>query len=183
MKLMPISLALAVMSIVASTPSAFAAEQPGGYVGISIGQASDSHWCDIDFGACEDTDTGWKIYGGHQFSPNLGVEGGYVDFGELTDAGPVTAEVWGLFISAIGTYPIGDEFGIFGKIGLAYTDVEVTDPLGSVSDNDVNLMIGVGAKFNFDRNFSVRVEWERFPEVGGFEDDFDLLSAGLVYKF
>ena len=183
MKLISMAAAVAVIGIGAPAPSAFGAEQPGGYVGISIGQASDARWCDIDLGACEDTDTGWKVYGGYQFSPNFGIEGGYVYFGELTDAGPVTGQAWSLFISAVGTFPIGEEVGIFGKLGLAHTEVKLADPLGSLTDSDVGLMVGIGAKFNIDRNFSVRVEWERFADVGGFEDDFDLLSAGLTYKF
>ena len=160
---------------------------------VTSASASARQWNDACDGltSCDDSDVGWKVFGGYQFSKFLGVEGGYVDLGKVsgTDTsfglGDVDAEMWGVFISGVGTLPIGDRFGVFGKIGAAYTDIEVSSStLGSDSDDGVNLTFGVGGFMNILRNLSVRVEWERFQDAGGdAELDVDLISVGVAYKF
>jgi hypothetical protein len=44
---------------------------------------------------------------------------------------------------------------------------------------------GAGMSVRFSKNFSARVEWERFG-LTGYDFDLgnaDMLSAGIVYKF
>jgi opacity protein-like surface antigen len=167
-----------------------AEDAPGGYIGLSVGQTKWNDACD-GLSSCDDTDVGWKAFGGYQFSRYLGLEGGYVDFGKVsgTDTssglGELDAEGWGVFVSGVGTLPIGDRFGVFGKIGAAYTDIEVSSSTtGSESDNGLGLTFGVGGFMNILRNLSVRVEWERFQDAGGdVEADIDLISVGVAYKF
>jgi len=47
--------------------------------------------------------------------------------------------------------------------------------------------IGAGAKWNFAKNWSARLEWERFAKVGDSNttgtSDIDFFSVGLAYKF
>jgi len=93
----------------------------------------------------------------------------------------------------VATIPIGERFGVFGKVGAAYTDVELTATgtsslcgagSDSISDDGVQLTFGAGAMVNILRNLSIRAEWERFSDTGGdFEADVDLISIGLAYKF
>jgi OOP family OmpA-OmpF porin len=185
-------------------------DAPGAYLGLSVGQTKIDEFCDVFSGAssCDDTDVGWKIFAGYQFNRFFAVEGGYVDLGKAsasvsgvqdpffecgTISGSLEAEAWGAFASAVATIPIGQRFGIFGKVGGAYTDAELTASgtsslcgagSDSLSDDGVNLTFGVGAKFDILRNLSIRAEWERFNDVGGdFEADVDLISAGVAYKF
>ena len=50
-------------------------------------------------------------------------------------------------------------------------------------------MLGLGAQYNFTPSVGLRLEWERYFEVGGKdatstgEADIDLITAGLVFKF
>jgi len=181
---------LVVVGLTLPASARAADDAPGAYLGISVGQTKVNDFCD-GLSSCDDTDVGWKIFGGYQFSRFLGVEGGYVDLGEAsgTDTffgfGAIDAEAWGVFVSGVATLPIGDRFGVFGKIGAAYTDVEVSSStLGSDSDNGIGLTFGVGGFINILRNLSIRLEWERFDEAGGdFEADVDLISVGVAYKF
>lgn len=189
-------LALAAVGLVSAVAPSVAADQPagGGYIGASLGQSKINDVCDGIVGTCDDKDTGWKIFGGYQFNRYFAVEGGYVDFGKATATDvslgtPISgdAEGWGLFATGLATLPINEQFGVFAKAGLAYTKADVTAVVGgvSVSDDDsgTDLVYGVGAKFDFTKNFGMRVEFERFKDVGNFDSDVDLLSAGLVYKF
>lgn len=189
----------------ASTPAR--AQEAGWLVGLGFGYQKSDDNCPAAATAvvpCDDKGTTWKIFGGYQFNKFFGLEGGYVDLGKAEASGSITDpvfgtfsgtaefETWGVFFSAVGTLPIGQSFGIFGKVGAAYTDSEATltgtsSLLGSgtlsESDNGTDLTYGVGANFNI-QNFSIRVEWERFQNAGGdFEADVDLISAGFSYKF
>jgi opacity protein-like surface antigen len=40
------------------------------------------------------------------------------------------------------------------------------------------VLFGVGAAFNFTRNFAIRAEWERLND-----SEIDILSIGLQYRF
>ncbi|MFN0315590.1 MAG: outer membrane protein, partial [Burkholderiales bacterium] len=99
-----------------------------------------------------------------------------------------SGEFKGVFAAAVGTYPVGEQFGVFGKIGLAYTQTDVSSTaFGDADDNSTGVMFGVGGKFSVTKNLSVRVEWERFAGVGETsltdDTDVDLLSVGVVFKF
>jgi hypothetical protein len=47
-------------------------------------------------------------------------------------------------------------------------------------------MFGFGASFDIGKTAAVRIEWERFMDVGESDtgqSDVDLLSASLVFRF
>jgi OmpA-OmpF porin, OOP family len=190
---------LGLASAMAFTGPAFA-QDTGFYVGGALGQTS----FDVDCAgttSCDDEDSSWKIFGGYQFNKNLALEFGYADLGEATASvlvppftanGALEATVWELV--AVGSLPIADRFSIFGKIGLyrADTDLNVTVPgLGSASESDSNtdLTFGVGARYDFTRNLGVRLEWQRYQDVGGefagvtLESDVDVISVAVIWKF
>ncbi len=89
----------------------------------------------------------------------------------------------GLNISAVGTIPLGSGFALFGKAGLFAWESEANDVTGGVpfsgKEDGTDLSFGIGASYDFTKNFAIRAEWERFKAVG----DIDLLSVGIVYKF
>jgi OOP family OmpA-OmpF porin len=195
--------------------SALAQQQPSGwYGGISAGQSS----ADVDasgltvLGATasstsvEDTDTGFKVYGGYRFNRNLAVEAGWADLGAFSATRRVTApatgsikaetKVSGLFGQVVGIIPVAERFSVFGTAGLYANEVKTTIstsgavvPLGatSASNSDANLKVGVGAGYDFTDKFGVRVEWERFFDLGddsvGGKSDVDFVSIGLVIRF
>lgn len=183
------------------TPYAFSAGE-GFYVGGSAGRVDARDACDglvdVNFvGSCDSTDTGWKIFGGYQFTPNFEAEAFYADLGDTSANGtiqglPATAnvEIDGFGISAIGIFPIGDKFDVLGKLGFLRWDIKSSATVGSNSAsleaNGTDIMFGIGARYSFSERFAIRVEWERFNDVGDDnigESDVDLLSAGIVWSF
>lgn len=146
----------------------------------------------------DDTDTGWKIYLGNQINQNFAVEIGYIDFGEFgfgaTTAGGALSGTLdserGGFIDALGIIPLANNFSVFGKVGgyTVRTELKGSGAGGSVSSSDrsSDWKYGLGAGYDFNRNMGVRVEWERFNDVGDTsttQGDMDLTSIGVVYKF
>jgi len=165
----------------------------GWYAGVSLGQSSASDGCNGVSGAgvsCEDTDTAFKIFGGYKVNRNFGVELGYTDLGKVSaSGGGVTAsiETTALELVGVGSYPINNQFSIYGKLGFYRAATKLKSNVGvSADENNTDLTYGLGVQYNFTGNLGVRGEWQRYSSVGGGDigdSDVDVLSVGLVYKF
>jgi hypothetical protein len=109
---------------------------------------------------------------------DLGIEGAYVNFGDLKD-GPVEYEqtAWDAF-GLIGL-SLGP-FGLFGKGGLAAWDGETT--IGSVTTkkSGTDPVYGIGARLQIAK-VSARLEYEYFDLEG--TDDTSMTSFSLLYTF
>lgn len=167
----------------------------GFYLGGSVGKSDfddDNAIPDlITSGSVDGSDTGFKIFGGYQFSQHFGVELAWVDLGKAGYSGtffgtPVTGgsvETSGLNISAVGTLPLGSGFALFGKAGFFAWESKAKDVTGgapfSGKEDGTDLSLGIGASYDLTKNFGIRAEWERFKAVG----DIDLWSVGIAYKF
>ena len=162
------------------------------FIGASVGQASVDVSCPAA-SSCDDTDTAWKIYGGLEVNEFISMEVGYADLGEATVTGATTgsADVNGMTIAVVGTYAITPSFTLLGRGGMNILNLEVNETTGGVStndgDTDVAWSLGLGAQYNLNKSVGLRVEYERFFNVGDAnttgEADVDLISAGVVFKF
>lgn len=168
------------------------------FIGGSIGQSDVDESITtglITSGVVDGKDTGFKVFGGYMFNRNIGVEAAYVDLGEVSYSGRFGAalvtggkvEVTGFNIAALGSFPINEQFSVFGKIGLFIWDVEASDVTGGVpfsAKNDgTDISFGLGVGYNFTRNLGVRAEWERFKVELADKADADLISIGIVWRF
>ncbi len=151
--------------------------------------------------ADRDRDTGYKIYGGYQLSPNFALEGGYFDLGKFgftattNPAGTLNGDirVRGLNLDLVGTLPLSERFSLLGRVGANYAQtrgtfsgtgaVGVTNP--NPSKNDTNYKIGIGLQYAFTEALSMRGELERYRinDAVGNRGHIDMVSVGLVYKF
>lgn len=168
--------------------AAYAAE-PGFYIGGAVGQttvdkdASDfGYEGDTDFNI-DDDDVGWKAYVGYNFLPWLGIEGGYIDFGSVSqDAGfdSVDTDLSAVQGFLVGRLPIGP-VDLFAKLGGANRRAEIdTQNFGKSDDNKALFAYGIGAEYILG-HWGFRLEAEGYDtnEV----DDFYFLSAGVNYRF
>jgi hypothetical protein len=183
--------ALVVGALLTFATQTAAARDFGFYIGGSLGIGFIESADDLDIGDeieafdIDDDDFAWKAFVGFQFLPWLGVEGGYVDFGEAGDTTPtlaVTTEIDGWNAFLVGRLPVGP-VDIFGKVGVIFWDVEfdIDDGLGDAFSSDgEDLAYGVGASINFG-NLGIRAELELY-DIDAVDDLF-MLSAGLVYHF
>ena len=205
------TLGLAALAVVCS-PFALA-DDTGWYGGINIGQSSanidDAKITDNLLGggfvsasvADDDSDTGYKLFGGYRFNKNFALEGGYFDLGKFgytattVPAGTLTGTIKlrGLNLDAVGIVPINEKLSVFGRIGLNYAEardsfsgtgaVTVLNP--SPSKRDVNYKFGLGIQYDFTPSLGMRVEAERYriDDAVGSKGDIDLVSVGLLYRF
>jgi OOP family OmpA-OmpF porin len=159
----------------------------------------------------DDSDKTWGVHFGYRFNRYVAAEFGYVDLGRTdytnevaltTSGGPFTFDAdWrllshGPFASVIGLYPIGDKFEVHVRGGLYFSDtrlrvraVDVTDPSVvasfEVKDSDKDFFGGIGATWNINPSYSLRVEYERYLDVGGDrtdEYDYDVVNVSLLFR-
>jgi OOP family OmpA-OmpF porin len=200
---------LATLMLASSSVAVMAADS-GWYIGASLGQSkADYSASDLKssleaagatgvVASVDNTDTGYKLFGGYQLNKNIGFEAAYVNLGSLTanatyatPAGsPVRSntDIDGYQLSAVGILPLNDAFSVFGKVGAFFSksDSTATTSLTSVSANADNTdwTYGLGGNWQFNPNIGLRAEWERFQGLGiSKSSDADLYSLGVVYRF
>ena len=171
----------------AASMAAQADTQPGFYAGAGIGTTKVG---DDNFSGpgVDDSDTGFKIFGGYTFNENWGVEVSYFDFGEASasDGGDsVSVGVTGLSAAAVGRLPINDMFAVYGKLGFASYDVDLDFNnvpgfgSGHLSDSDSDLIYGVGGALSFGGSFEARLEYEALNVDG----DASMISVSGLFRF
>jgi OOP family OmpA-OmpF porin len=169
-----------------------AADGAGWYLGVGGGRADvkkPSSWTQVEAGTLqlrgvtsttlvESQNTAWKIFGGYQFNEYWAVEAAYHDMGSSKGVTTITAPTasvapgkWDASagsISGVGIYPLISGLAVFGKAGLALSQLKVDVPgaLYSPSATRVQPLLGVGLRFDFNKTFGMRGEFERFNNVG-----------------
>ncbi len=175
----------------------WAAAESGFYIGGSIGGATieadlgeDPDFPDLPDEIDED-DTGYKIFAGYIWDNpvlDLGVEGGYVDFGKpevnlplpTPGGSPIEFDTTGFSVFGVAGIDVGP-VGLFAKAGYIFWDIEASIPgiPGNISEDGEDLGYGLGAAVNLG-SFQIRGEWELFD----IDDaDVSMLSLGVAYRF
>ena len=130
-------------------------------------------------------------------------------------ASEVTSTTEGFSFAATGRYPFAKQFDVFARIGGFYysydisrdtavnfqtttvnrTGARVTDiiekPTFSLSVDKLSYFFGLGIRYAWNANFSIRAEWERYDysalknEVNNrdLEVSINVFSAGFEYHF
>ena len=177
------AMALALCALVATPEDAMA----DAYIGAGVGQAGiEFEDATVPGFSFSEDDMGWKAFVGYEFGlplVSLGVEAGYVDFGN--PSGDVLAsivEVDADGFSAFGTlgFDLGP-LGVFAKYGVISWDSSFTvDGFDAGSDDGSDPAYGVGARFGIGP-IGVRAEYEVFDIED--TDDISMVSLGVVWSF
>ena len=158
----------------------------GVYLGGSIGS---SHFDDEISGFDLDTDTSsYRLFGGLQLGDALGIEAGYVDFGDISetiDLGGVLSRTDisgdGWTLGATLGLPLSDSLTLFGRGGVFFWDADiVVDGFSIDTPGDENPYYGGGLKVDISRQLAITGDWTRY-ELDSL--DTDVISIGLQYRF
>ena len=177
------------------------AQETRWYVGASVGEAKFKSACDGVPVSCKDHDTAWKLFGGYQFNKNFGAELGYADMGKAKANGIVSGvavdvsdavTAWDLV--GVGTWPLAQGFGVYGKVGFYRAETKTSGSgalagfattTGSKHSNS-DLTFGLGGRYDFTKAIGAKAEWQRYRKVGGDstgKDNIDVFSVGLLFSF
>ena len=181
----------------------------------TITLATDAH---TDFDA---NGNAWKAFGGYRLNSLFAVEVGYADLGShrlntafLGGVPPLPAAVEtrrrisGFGADLVLAAPLGPRFSVFGALGafrshvvadialdgnVVFTSGDSSERSRTNTRNETVTHYGVGGQWMFSPATSLRIEWERYANVGKpFEvgatgttgrADTDLISIGLVQRF
>lgn len=166
------------------------------------------------------TDSAWKVFGGWQANDFLAIEASYADLGtsrlvtrtvsvdQLPGSIEVRRKITGFGLDAVLSAPIGQRFSVFGRAGafrsrlvadasleggIVFTNGPADERSRSTTFDETVAHFGAGFGWSWRPDASVRVEWERFHDVGKAfrvggtgttgEADTDLVSAGVLVRF
>ncbi len=157
----------------------------------------------------DDSDTGWKVFGGFQFNDYFALEGHYIDFGSAEtsasgtyDGGEGTSsfsgsgkvDVTGFGVSAVGSLPfMENHFALLAKIGVFRW---MADQSGNAalsdggnwcaanscesSDEGIDVSFGAGLDWHITPQISARLLWENFKLEN---EGADFYSASVIWGF
>lgn len=140
------------------------------------------------------------IGGGYHYAPNLDVEVGYSIIGDSTlsdSTSTRTLKSKVFHVAGVGRYPINDQFELFGKLGLASDQFDYTyfysvpgnTYNSTTSVSQIGLMFGIGAQFNINKDFGLRVQYQDLGKAtvanctGSCDIGATYLSVGGIYNF
>lgn len=123
------------------------------------------------------------VSGGYNLFPNLDLEAGLTLVGradaDIPGRGRVDVSEHIVHAVAVGKVPLNPQVALFGKAGLGLHD-------GSINGLPDDLIYGFGMQVRFDRELSMRVQYESLGRTqlpGGNTADMNRLSVGLAYHF
>lgn len=120
--------------------------------------------------------------------------------GDFERAKQITSS--GITASVLGMFAAGQHFDFHVRGGLYYADTRVTDRLRymdaqfeddvfnlyhrRVDASQMELLAGIGGAWNINENFSLRVEYQKYFDVGddekAGESDVDVINVSVLFK-
>lgn len=158
----------AAAALIAASSTAFAIEPGALYAGVDLGKTK------IDEVSGRDTSAGAFV--GYKFHPNFAAEFGYRRLFDSTIEG-IDAKADQIALSLIGTYPLGNNFDVYGRLGYNRIELDASAGGFSASDSTSRAVYGIGLGYAFTPAISGRIEVQK-PS-----SDSTNLSAGVVFKF
>lgn len=210
----PCKTTAAFAGIVAGLALNISAANAGPYFGLSAGVSkadiSKSTYDvllaeDISRSSLDDSDTALGAQIGYRWGKYVAAELGYVDLGEAwyranvagtTGSVSVRHVSSGPTLGILGLVPVSEKFDLYGKLGLFYSDVRIR-VAGEDADGQIlvseevkahskDAYAGIGAAWNINKKFALRVEYQRFLDVGDShrtgESDVDLITVGVLFQ-
>ena len=174
----------------------------GAYIGLGLGSTAyvDSGFVEEQQTAADklgSTDSGFKIYGGYQFSQVIGIEAAYTDYGKFT-AGDYTHASKSVNVAAnLGYSFLDGRLRPFGLLGFSY--LQNTFPhdntpliekdhfamhLGLGLDYTPRGLGGLGFRMAYEGDsFSYDVDSNITTDEDTYRQAFGILYLGVHYKF
>jgi len=138
----------------------------------------------------DDDNSSYALGAGYVFTPNLSLEVAYQDFSDhdgQTDCPPgfaclvipvvAQADVAGISLALVGSVPLTDRLGAYGKVGFISWDVEYDGISSAFDDSSEDLLYAAGV------NWSINDRWKVFAEYQRVELDLDTAAVGVSFHF
>lgn len=146
------------------------------YIGAGLYDVSvDENIDNVNF---DDSSTTGALFLGWRPIELIGAEVGYYDFGELEADDNTTIEGGALTVAGLLSFELGP-VGLYGKAGLASTDVDIKNGAFEDDDSSSDPFGGIGATVDVLDKLYVYAEYLRFDN----DAKLDAIGAGVRYQF
>lgn len=148
---------------------------------------------------------GYRIGGGYRFGPNFALEATYLDAGH-TDIGPDAVlpkfgnparimRSHGVTLDAIGGISIHDTISLYVRTGYMNATTErkiFNDGATMPAEPDLSMHgtqfgIGVGIAWQYEANWVVRTQWQRYYSLGNADiavrGNLNIATLGIEYHY
>lgn len=173
------------------------ADQVGAYIGGNLGYATYNVDCQGYYVSCDDNDTGYKLFGGYNFTKQWGVEVDYIDFGKATWTDTFyRTKALGLSGSMLGAAGVFNfDFGVNSKwagaarLGLGSVTLDGSGYLENGSQSNTKLYGGFDVTYAITPQVKLRGGLDltsgEYTTIDGYHSDggMYLFSVGLSVHF
>jgi OmpA-OmpF porin, OOP family len=165
------------------------------YVGIGAGPSKLSVSC-ADTDTCDTTGTGFKVFGGYKFTPNIAAEANYFDFGKAKAT--ITDSELGLVSAKYKPTAIGLGVAFFGdvapnwpgvvRLGVASVKAKASGSGAGISTSDskttTQAYFGLGIGYSILKNLSVDLaaDFSR-SKIYDETSNVRMITVGVTYSF
>jgi opacity protein-like surface antigen len=159
--------------IAAFTALPAAAQQSNWYVHGAAGQSK----YDFDNVPGDDKGTSYNFAVGYNFSPVVGLELGYADFGKGRFGG-VDAKAQSTHLSLILSAPFSEVFSVYGRLGAASTDRKISFAGFGDTDRKTEALYGAGLAYAFNKQVAGTLEYQKLND-----SDVGAVNLGIRLNF
>jgi OmpA-OmpF porin, OOP family len=190
---------LGVMGLAVVVPSAALAQGVLGgpdsawYAGGSVGKSSSAVCASavLPGVSCDDQGTAYRAFAGYQVNRYLSLEFGYQQLGDVSiafGATTTTLETSLFDLVVLGTLPLTQRLGAYGKLGIYRANNEAKTPATEAKLETNGLSYGIGLQYDVTSNLGVRLEWQEYANVigaglAGASSNADVTSVAAIWRF
>ncbi|MES2297412.1 MAG: outer membrane beta-barrel protein [Pseudomonadota bacterium] len=179
-----------IFALIAAATAMSAAHAQTGYVGLGITSVDHNYnVAGATNGSADGYKASGKIFGGIDIDKMWGVEAGYTDFRSSSfnytlggSSAHVESDGHAFYLAGKATAALNDQFGVFGKLGIAQTKSTLSGSL-SRSDSDTSGYGAIGAQYNLSKQVALSLEYERYGKSRDFGAKPDAWTVAARYNF
>ena len=174
------------------TASAIASEDgSGAYIGLGYGSTAFDKG-DAISGVKDDSDSGYKVYGGYLFNKVVGIEAAYTDYGDFAYVTNTTLSPTAISLAAnLGYTFLNGQLRPYALAGLSYLDLAQGGTAYYDDDNTVAFAYGAGIEYSptILKGLGFRASWNADVYVVDpiITDDYTqtlgMFNISVQYKF
>lgn len=160
-----------------------------GYLGARAGYSYNDNSCENTAIECDKDEAGYGIFAGYDFNRRFALELSFNDIGDSVGKYPgvtVEGKLREIDLALKLSYPLYKKTRIYGKLGAAYWDAEVTGGSVDLDDTGVRPLVGGGIEFPLSDHWTTRLEYQYIDQIGNREmgrTNANFFGLSLVWNF
>ncbi|NCT82105.1 MAG: porin family protein [Comamonadaceae bacterium] len=179
-----------VLATLLAAASAHAQSPSQAYVSLAAGATHFSVDC-TGTTSCDTSDTGGKLAIGYAFGNGFSLEAGYMSFGKFKGADgamSVTIKPTALTLGGAYALPLGTDWGMNVRLGIAQVKTKASATVGSLSGSDseskAKVYAGVGLTYAVSQTVKLELGLDSTEaQFGGEKGTVRMVSLGARFAF